>query len=119
MHVSIYMTAACTMHAAEHDFLPSCSFKVNFLVMRSVAMHGWCREDAVAALEVTDNDGDAAMLYHVANLNKGGAAKAGPATFIDKMVAAGVPKCGECVVICYFASMLCHAAFCLPSRCSQ
>lgn len=94
-HVSIYMTT-CTVHAAEHDFSPSCSFMV--APSRSCTpspMHGWCREDAVAALEVTDNDGDAAMLYHVTNLNKGGAAKAGPPTFIDRMVDADIAKCGE------------------------
>lgn len=49
----------------------------------------------MAALEVTDNDGDAAMLYHVANLNTGGAAETAPATFIDRMVAAGISKCAE------------------------
>lgn len=44
----------------------------------------------MAALDVTDNDGEAAMLYHVVNLDRGGAAAAAPATFIDKMTAAGI-----------------------------
>lgn len=47
----------------------------------------------MAALDVADNDGEAAMLYHVVNLDKGGAAAIAGKTFVERMVADGIDRC--------------------------
>lgn len=51
-----------------------------------------CRQDAEAALDVADNDGNAAMLYQVRMMGRGGAAKAARKTFADQMEAAGTSR---------------------------
>ena len=50
------------------------------------------RVDAEAALQVADNDGEAAMLFHVASL-PAGAAAAAPAVFLERLTNLGITRC--------------------------
>lgn len=61
-----------------------------------------CRQDAEAALDVADNDGNVAMLYQVRMMGRGGAAKAARRILADQMEAAGTSRFAGC---CTFNSV--------------
>ncbi len=58
-----------------------------------------CRQDAEAALDVADNDGNAAMLYQVRMMGRGGAAKAARRILADQMEAAGTSRFAGCCTV--------------------